>query len=282
VNSWLLGILARALEPSERQAVLGDIAESGQRIFPALRDLLGLIIRRQVALWAHWQPWLALLGIGGLTAFPLSRIVFRFNVSFGQQLNAHRKYGVHFGTGLTAGQDIAFLICLAVALIVWSWVSGFVLGSLSGRAVWITWSVFYLVVLDEAWLRFVLSGNIILRDPQPFWLFLTSTLPLSIAGLLSSVPALCGALLGVRRRTLPSRRAWLLAGTVAVLTILMTWMSGWYETAHEIWSGGTWPAVSLMATLLPFLLVGWPAAWLCVKTQAPLSNPASSSAPDIP
>jgi hypothetical protein len=197
-NWWLLGILARALEPSERHAALGDIAESGEGFFAALRDLLGLIIRRQAALWTAWQPWLALLGIGGVTAFPLSRVVFRFNVAFGQQLSAHRKYGVHFGTGLTVGQDIAFLICLAVALIVWSWVSGFVLGSLSGRAVWITWSVFYLVVLDAAWLRFVLSGNIILRDPQPFWLFVSSTAPLSIAGLLTSIPALCGAWLGAR------------------------------------------------------------------------------------
>jgi len=281
MNSWLLGTLARALEPRERQAALGDIAESGEGIFPALRDLLGLIIRRQAALWGHWQPWLALLGIGGPAAFPLSRIAFRFNVVFGQQLSAHRKYGIHFGTGLTAGQDIAFLICLAVGLILWSWVSGFVLGSLSGRATWITWSAFYLVILDATWVRFVLSGNIILRDPQPLRLFINSILPLSIAGLLCSIPALWGALLGVRRRALPSRQTQFLAGAVALLTILMTWMSGWYETAHEIWSAGTWPGASLPATLLPFLMMSWPAAWLFVKTKTPRVSP-SSSAPDTP
>lgn len=264
---WLLGALARALEPSERHAVLGDIAESGEGSFAAILDVLGLVIRRQAALWAHWKPWLALIGVSGLAAFPLSRMVFRFNADFGEQLSARRKYGVHFGTGLTAGQDIAFLACLAVGLVVWSWVSGFVLGSLSGRAVWITWPVFYLVVLNAAWGGFVLSGNIILRDAQPLLLFIRSTLPLSIAGLLCSAASLSGTLRGVRGQALPARPACLLAGAVLLLTILMTWMSGRYETAHEVWSGGVWPGVSLPVTLLPFLLVSWPAAWLAVKAK---------------
>jgi hypothetical protein len=72
---------------------------------------------------------------------------------------AYYKYGVHFGTLLTPQQDVAFLLCLGVALIVWSWTCGFVLGSPSGRAVCLTWSVFYLVVLDSRWVRFILSGN---------------------------------------------------------------------------------------------------------------------------
>jgi hypothetical protein len=128
--------------------------------------------------------------------------------------------------------------------------------------VWLTWSVFYLVVLNSAWAGFVLSGNIILRDPQPLRLLMGATLPLSIAGLLFSLPALWGVFLGVRRRVLPMRYACLVGGAVAVLTILMTWMGGWYETAHETWSGGTWPGVSLPMTLLPYLLVSWPAVWL--------------------
>jgi hypothetical protein len=92
-------------------------------------------------------------------------------------------------------------------------------------------------------------------------------LPLSIAGLLSSIPALWGAWLGFRRRTLPSPHAHFLAGTVAILMILMIWMSGWYETAHEIWSGGVWPGASLPATLLPFFLVSWPAFYLLINAD---------------
>jgi hypothetical protein len=266
---WLLGILAHGLEPVERDVVLGDLAESGEGMGAAMRDLLGLIARRQVSLWTSWRPWLALFGVSCLAGVPLSRIVFRLNGDLRQQLMAYHKYGVHFETGLTAQQDLAFLLCLAGALIGWSWTCGFVLGSLSGRAAWLTWSVFYLVVLNSAWARFVLAGNIILRDPRPLQLLIGTTLlligttlPLSIAALLFSFPALFGVFVGVRRRALPMRLAYLLASVITILTILTTWTSGWYERAYEVWSGGVWPGVSWPMRLLPFLLVSWPAAYL--------------------
>lgn len=206
----LLSVLARTLEPAERQVLLGDVTESGEGIGAAMRDLLGLIVRRQAGLWTFWRPWLALFGVSCLAGVPLSRIAFRLNVDLGQQLMAYHKYGVRCETGLTARQDMAFLLCLAGALLVWSWTCGFVLGSLSGRAAWLTWSVFYVVVLDSAWARFVLAGNIILRDPRPLRLLMATTLPLSIAALLFLFPALFGAFVGVRRRRLPVRHAYLL------------------------------------------------------------------------
>jgi hypothetical protein len=257
----LVETLSRMLDPDERQAVRGDLAESGVSVVTALRDLLGLIVRRQVGLWTVWQPWLALFGVCGLAGVPLSRIAFRLNVDLGLQLMAYR-HGAHFGTSLTPDQDMAFLLCLTVALLVWSWTCGFVLGSLSGRAVWLTWSVFYLIVLDSAWARFVLSGNIILRDPRPLDLLMATTLPLTIAPLLFTLSALGGTLLGVRRRALPLRAAYVLASAVTIITILTTWMSGWYETAHEVWSGGAWHGVSWPLRLLPFVLVSWPVAYL--------------------
>jgi hypothetical protein len=270
--SWrLIEALSRMLDADERQAVRGDLAESGVSVGAAVRDLLGLIVRRQVGLWTEWRPWLAFFGVSVLAGVPLSRIAFRLNVDLSQQLIGYRN-GVHFGTGLTAYQDIVFLLCLAVALLVWSWTCGFVLGSLSGRAAWLTWSVFYLTVLDSAWARFVLSGNIILRDPRPWGLFLFTTLPLSIAGLLFSVSALFGAFLGVRRRVLPLRPAYALASVITILTILTTWMSGWYETAREISSNGAWPGVSWPLRLLPFVLVSWPVGYLLTMANRQHTN----------
>ncbi|PYT24947.1 MAG: hypothetical protein DMG57_26865 [Acidobacteria bacterium] len=259
---WLLCVLARGLEPAERKVVLGDLAESDEGVGAATCDLLGLIVRRQAGLWTVWRPWLALLGISGLAGVPLSRIAFSLNVDLGQQLMAYLKYGVHFETGVTPRQDMAFLLCLAVALLFWSWTCGFVLGSLSGRAVWLTWFVFYLIVQDSAWARLVLSGNIIVRDRRPLPLLMAAILPLSIATFLFSLSALCGMYLGVRRRALPLRPAYLLASAITILTILATWTSGWYETAHEIWSGGAWRGVSWPKRQLPFVLAGWPAAYL--------------------
>ena len=46
-----------ALEPAERGVVLGDLAESAPTPLSAFRDLLGLIVRRQVAMWRNWRPW---------------------------------------------------------------------------------------------------------------------------------------------------------------------------------------------------------------------------------
>jgi hypothetical protein len=108
----LVDILSRMLEVEERQAVRGDLAESGESIGRALRDVLGLIVRRQIGLWTEWQPWLALLGVACLAGVPLSRTLFRFNVDLAQQLMAYEQYGVHFGTLLTPQQDMAFLLCL--------------------------------------------------------------------------------------------------------------------------------------------------------------------------
>ena len=264
---WLVDVLSRTLDADERQAVRGDLAESGESVVQAIWDVLDLIVRRQVGLWAGWQPWLALLGIACLAGLPLSRIAFRLNVDLGQQLMAYYTYGVHFGTLLTPQQDMAWLLCLAIALLLWSWTCGFVLGSLSGRALWVTWSVFYLMVLDFALVRFILSGNIILRDVQPLRILMAATLPLNPATFLFSLSALWGAFMGVRRRVLPWRTAYVLASAITIFTILVTWMSGWYETARELLSGGAWHGVSLPMRLLPFVVVSWPVAYLLASAK---------------
>jgi hypothetical protein len=258
---WLLRVLARALEPAERDVVLGDLAESGEGVGAATRQLLGLVVRRQVGLWLSWRPWLALFGVSCLAGLSLSRIVFRLNVDL-------HKYGAGYATSLTAGEEVAFLLCLAGALTVWSWTCGFVLGSLSGRAVWLTWSVFYFVVLDSAWMR--MGGNIVLRNPRTHASLLDSpqatlrlltamTLALSIRALLFLAPALVGAFVGVRWRILPVRHTYLIGSVNIALAILTTWMTGWYDPAHL---PAKWPGVPWPVRLLPFLLVSSPAAFL--------------------
>jgi hypothetical protein len=102
----------------------------------------------------------------------------------------------------------------------------------------------------------------ILRDPQPLRLLMAATLPLNPATFLFSLSALWGAFIGVRRRMLPLRAAYVLASAITIFTILVTWMSGWYETAHEVWSSGAWHGVSWTMRLLPFVVVSWPITYL--------------------
>jgi hypothetical protein len=277
VGWWLLSFLARALEPPERDVVLGDLAESGAGFGLAMRDLSGLIVRRQASLWMSWRPWVALLGVSCLAGLSLSSIAFRLNVDL-------RKYEAGYATSLNAYQEVAFLLCLAGGLLVWSWTCGFVLGRLSGRAVWLTWSVFYFVVLDSAWARLVMAGNLILRDPRPLdslhgtlGLLIFATLPLSIAALLFLFPALFGAFVGVRWRILSVRHTYLIGSVNIALAVLATWATGWYDPAHL---PAAWPRVPWAVRLQPFLLVSWPAAYLLACSPPTGSRPKDqTSAP---
>jgi len=53
---WLVDKLSSVLEANERDAVRGDFAESGATGGQALRDMAGLVARRQAALWMDWRP----------------------------------------------------------------------------------------------------------------------------------------------------------------------------------------------------------------------------------
>jgi hypothetical protein len=59
----LVEILSLMLHPDERQVVRGDLVESGATGNQALRDVLGLVVRRQATLWMHWRPWLTLASL---------------------------------------------------------------------------------------------------------------------------------------------------------------------------------------------------------------------------
>ena len=52
--------------------------------------------------------------------------------------------------GVSATQDIVTLLCKAVALLLWSWTSGAVLGQLARRSVWLNATVLYVVVMPSA------------------------------------------------------------------------------------------------------------------------------------
>jgi hypothetical protein len=264
---WLVNILSRTLEPDERDAVRGDFAESGETGGRALRDLLGLVVRRQVGLWKDWRPWLALLGLVGVAAVPLSKIAFSINGALGEQLRAYSHYGVRFETGLTLSEDIFSLAILCLALLLWSWTNGFVLGALSGRAIWLTGALFYLGVVDFFPARLLLSGHIKFGKPLLPLILLNAALPHGISDVLFLVAVIWGVTQGLRLRTLGFSKAMMLAGSVAMLTTLVIWTDGWHETAHEVWSGGVWRGIPWQTRLPPLALLGWPVGYMLVTAS---------------
>lgn len=59
---WILTLwLTSTLEEAEREAVVGDLTESGERGGRAFTNVLGLVVRRQAAVWRDSQLWVVLL-----------------------------------------------------------------------------------------------------------------------------------------------------------------------------------------------------------------------------
>ena len=55
----MLMLTAHLLEPAEREVVLGDLTESRASPLHALCQVLNLGVRRHIALWLQWRPWLS-------------------------------------------------------------------------------------------------------------------------------------------------------------------------------------------------------------------------------
>lgn len=151
---WLVDVVSRMLGPGEREAVRGDIVESGETAAQALRDLLGLIVRRQAALWKDWRLWLALVGLVAPLGVLLSQVsrrtadgsaipiwMYANNWTWAYLTNAGARHDlVHY---------LAGILLTYLTLIGASFAGGFALGLLSPRTIPINKAVFCFVLLVE-------------------------------------------------------------------------------------------------------------------------------------
>jgi hypothetical protein len=132
INWRLVEVLARLLKPGEREAVLGDLLETGEGGWRGLLDVLGLVIRRQLSHWKNWQPWLAVFGL----ALPGSLVLMGTSVSVSsmyEQLIDHR---ILLGSPHAIHEVFLQLLCRGLLLIACSWACGFVTGSISPPTLW--------------------------------------------------------------------------------------------------------------------------------------------------
>ena len=241
---WLVDKLSRTLQPDERDAVRGDLAESGVSGGQALRDLVGLVVRRQAALWKDWRPWLALVGIVGL----VGALLFNFSVY------VSRTYELYFWiiwnysdidpalleeTGMTVQRGIVRFVRHSLLLISWSWTGGFVLGSLSRRATWVNGAFFALV-----WLFFLNALRFMVAHQKLSTVLFLSTV-------LCLLPFIWGVRQGLRHDMLSLRRSICLAAAIASITAWAIWTGGW-------WRGGPWQTRQLYLSLI----LCWPVAYL--------------------
>lgn len=196
---WITRRVSRLLSPADRAIAQGDLAELNVTGWRALREMLGLAFLRQAQLWKNWRPWVALIGIACLAGAVLSRLVFAMDVVIGANVRAYWHYRV-FINDATVGDVVLQLSGLFLITFACSWTAGFVLGRLSGRAVWLTGLMLYVVVWQAfpVWLRY--TGHVNGGRHPVVMAILSLLLPLNLSGDLAFVvPAFIGLRSGLRR-----------------------------------------------------------------------------------
>jgi hypothetical protein len=252
--NWLAGLLALALEPDERGAVLGDLAEFGASGWRAALEVLGLVVRRQLLIWTNWQPWFALIFIVGVSGFCLSGMLNQLGIAMFEQLTSWRRYGVHYNTGVTSFRDeVIHMSCLAIAIFCWIAVNASLLRRLSGRASWLTGLLFYLTVHNSFTVLNHLSGALIYRGNMPWWATIGWIFPLNAESLLMLmvlfvIPSLYGA-----RGKLPT-----LVPATVIFTLVAAALGEIRAHDLENFSHGAFPAPHWLAILVPYAFVSWP------------------------
>ena len=166
---WLVDKLSRMLDPAEREAVRGDFAELGDSGARALRDVLGLVIRRQASSWKDWRPWLVLIGLVYPLGVLLSLTVRR--VADGEVMYPWNWIGL----GQVAFWRYSRIYTPYITLICSSLSSGFMLGAVSRRKTRINGILFCLVLFLETllfmpryhwfeqWVRYGIVFPLVLR-----------------------------------------------------------------------------------------------------------------------
>ena len=166
---WSIDRLAAALEPAEREAVCGDLAESGAAGWPAARDLLGLVIRRQAQSWKDWRPWVALVflvaPIGYLLGFGTFALAGNVELNIWLIQNyADMDRAILHNSGYELSRSLPLLAYLTLYAVARSWIAGYVLADLSRRALGVTASLLWVWIIVSELLtgpryRFYVAGT---------------------------------------------------------------------------------------------------------------------------
>lgn len=150
--SWRMALLlSHSLEPEEREAAMGDLAQDGANHNP-LHDIFGLVIRRQAVLWRHWRPWAVLVGVAIPFALWIS-LLSRFTADHSAitlWLYANNWDWNLFGIEAFRHDMAVFLGAIPLELLhlaCWAWSLGLLLGWVSRKTLFSTATLFCLVLL---------------------------------------------------------------------------------------------------------------------------------------
>ncbi len=130
---WLANLVSRTLDPSEREAVTGDLVESGENGQQALLHVFSLVLLRQVAIWGDWRLWCVVVTIilpVGILLCLASRAMLGISSVYGWlYLNNWNSRLLHtHAFWYVLADSLRFLSARYLTVGCWSWAAGFLLG----------------------------------------------------------------------------------------------------------------------------------------------------------
>jgi hypothetical protein len=267
------------LEPGERDVVLGDFAESGESGGRALRGILGLVVRRQAALWKDWRPWLVLVGlivplgmllsiVSRLTAQQNATYIWLYANNWDCALLRYAEFWYEFAA------SVAFVFVRCLTLFCWSWTAGFVLGFVSRRIVEVYGVAFCLILIGglfgaPLYLAYFFEYNMPRQlspatpDPIAGLVFYRVMLPLIVQTVLVAVPSLVGMRQGANAGKFTRLvRIVLWTAAIGTLLLLLVQEPGFLFFLKAFWLQRLWQ--SWQIRWLQFL-VYWPVVYFAAS-----------------
>lgn len=282
---WLAEIASQALEPNERDAVRGDLAECGDTAGRALRDVAGLVARRQAELWGDWRPWVVLAALivplamllsimSGITADRSATYTWLYANNWDWALLRYREFWYELR------DSMAFLFVKFLPLVCWSWTAGLIMGAVSRRLALTNAFLFCIALLSGAlfgapryvaWCREFVRQSLRLplppdqHDPISALGFYKVVFPLIVVAVLVAIPCLLGMRRGVDlRRLRPSNAViWTVAVVALGVLVIQEPGAGFWLAAYrhpEFWH--SWQMRVLQ------MVVYWPAVYLIIEAVA--------------
>ena len=274
-------VAARALDQEEREAVLGDLAESRGSELQNFREVAGLVLRRRAIEWRHWRPWLTwfalilplgffLSVVSRLTAQQTSVYLWLYANNPSWDLIQNRGFWYELGNATL----LVFAVYLKLAC--WAWAAGFVIGCAT-RKMWrsgyfaLIGTLFASMICASIYLprymEWVLRGRFIANlppheDPVSQVLFYRSLLPIITELFIVTVPAISGMRHGQERSPSVFRYSVVLLSILVVGDMLLHNSILWIK----LW--GAYSMARAMRILHPetlSLAAYWPAAYLLLR-----------------
>jgi hypothetical protein len=262
----LVELVALALEPAEREAVLGDVAEQ-DNCFGGLRDVAGLVVRRQGALWLQWRQWVVAL----LLVFPSAFLIaFYSSNTAGSSSVTLWLYLNNWDWNLVSlpafqhdfPRFLLGVLSEYLALFCWSWVSGLLVGGVSRRAVASTGILFCFLAAVVQFLGplFIFRVRADYRPNGPVFAleFYAVIMPIIVFVLLVFLPAIAGMRRGAALAHFPKASRRVLRGAALLSSALMALQ---LEVIYHALAHFLAPGLLVPARDWPFqlqFLVYWP------------------------